>query len=127
MKYIYLIHPISKGNSFHNVHEACRVADRLMKLGYVVMVPGLSVLQDMIFPNDYETYMTQDFAWLEKMDCAIRLKGESSGGDREEVKCKELGVPVFHGEQAFLDYMNQFADEKIRLLTNPPIQTEVDD
>ncbi len=124
MKYLYLAHPITKGNPFHNVHEACKQADILMKRGFIVMVPGLSALYDMIIPTHYEVYMTQDFAWIERCDCIIRLPGESSGADREIEHAKSLGKQVFYGVQAFLDYIDQFAETDIKKLTAKPITQE---
>lgn len=81
------------------------------------MVPGLSALYDMIIPTHYEVYMAQDFAWIERCDCLIRLPGESSGADREIEHAKGLGKQVFYGTQAFLDYVDQFAEADIKKLT----------
>lgn len=105
MKYIYLSHPITKNNPFHNVNRAVRYAAYLHEKGYVVMVPGLSVLYDMIHPTEYEEYMRWDFAWIERCDCLIRLSGESAGADREVKYALSLGIPVFMGTKNFLMYM----------------------
>lgn len=125
MKYIYLAQPISKGNQFQNVRRGILAADRLMKMGYVVFNPGLSALHDMVI-NDtpYELYMTQDFAWIERCDCFVRLPGESSGADREIEHAKANGKQVFYGVQAFLDYIDQFAEADIRRLTCKPVTPE---
>jgi hypothetical protein len=125
MKYIYLAHPISKGNQFQNVRNAVIEADKLMKLGYIVFNPGLSALHDMIIKDTpYELYMTQDFAWIEKCDCLIRLPGESSGADREIEHARANGKQVFYGVRAFLDYVDQFSEADIRKLTSKPITAE---
>ena len=124
MKYIYLAHPISKGNQFQNIRGAVVTADRLMRAGYVVFNPGLSALHDMIIKGTpYELYMAQDFAWIEKCDCLIRLPGESQGADREVAYAKDIGIPVFFGVEAFLDHIDQFAEADIKKLT-PPVKIE---
>ena len=126
MKYIYLAQPISKGNSFQNIRDGVIVSDFLMRKGYVVFNPGLSALHDMIIYNTpYELYMSQDFAWIEKCDCLIRLPGDSPGADREIEYAKQHNVPVFYGVAAFLDHVDQFAEADIKKLTTPITSEEI--
>lgn len=97
MKYIYLSHPISKGNQFANIHISAKAYIELMNMGFIVYWPGGSVLCEMIMPQHYESWMTQDKAWIDRCDAVVRLAGESNGCDREVLHAKENGIPVFYG------------------------------
>lgn len=112
MKYIYLSHPITK-EPFLNINKAVRAASVLHKLGYVVMVPGLTVLYDMIEPTPYEEYMRWDFAWIEKCDCVIRMPGESQGADREVKHAINKLIPVFYGIEGFLKF--HYAEKEVAM------------
>lgn len=93
---VYVAGPITVPNPMHNTHRAVKVGNRLQATGLLLpIVPHLSVLGDMIDPKPYEWYLEHDLALIRRVDALYRLKGESSGADREVAHAEAIGVPVF--------------------------------
>lgn len=105
MKYIYIAGPYTKPNPNHNVHKSVETANKLIDLGFFPYVPHLTHFWDTMTPRPYEDWLVLDLAWLEKCEALIRLLGDSPGADREESHAMALGLPVFYGVDAFLEYM----------------------
>jgi hypothetical protein len=93
---VYVAGPITAPNPMHNTHRAVKVGHRLQDTGLLLpIVPHLTVLADMIEPRPYETYMAYDMALIRRVDALYRLRGDSSGADREVAHAEAIGVPVF--------------------------------
>jgi hypothetical protein len=78
-----------------NTSKAIEIADILMSFGFIVFNPHLSVLGNIAKPRSYESWMTQDLAWVERCDFIFRMDGKSPGGDREVEHGKKRGIPTF--------------------------------
>ena len=90
---IYLAGPISS-DPLRHTHQAIKLAAELAKMGWLIHVPHVSVLAEMVAPLPYESWMQLDFAVIRRCDALIRLPGESPGADRELELARELGLPV---------------------------------
>jgi hypothetical protein len=99
--FVYVIAPYSGGDQVWNCHNAIAAGEELRKRGYVPFIPHLYFAWHVIFPHPVEFWYKLDLEWLPLMHAAYRIEGESSGGDKEEERCGELGIPVFHDIEAF--------------------------
>ena len=106
---VYIASPYTIGDQEDNVVRSLAVSHRLINLGYIPFAPLLYHYQHILFPQDYETWMKIDFAWLEACDYLIRLSGESSGADREVVFAKEKGIPVFYSIEELNEYTSKLS------------------
>lgn len=102
LKYVYLAGPMSKGFLPDHIRSAIAAGDRVIDAGGVPYLPQMSIMWEIASPKAYEHWMEQDFAWVERVDCLIRLPGESPGADREVAHAKQHGKPVFLGVEAYL-------------------------
>lgn len=106
IRYVYVSGPLTIGDQAVNVRQAILAAEVLRGAGLAPFVPHLTWLAHIVSPAPYETWMTDDFAWLEKCDALLRLPGESSGADRELALAMKLGLPVFEGDAfSFLNWL----------------------
>jgi nucleoside 2-deoxyribosyltransferase len=101
--HVYLAGPISS-DPMGGTRAAVLAAAELDDRGFACFVPHRSVLDQMIKPREYESWMRVDFAWLARCDALLRLPGESSGADREMVEAERLGIPVFQSRAALLEW-----------------------
>jgi len=99
---VYIAGPITKGNQFVNVREAILAGDRVREAGHVPFVPHLNALWELISPRPYQDWLTMDFAWISQCEALIRLPGESHGADQEVAHAEKVGIPVYHGVEAFV-------------------------
>lgn len=94
---VYLAGPITKPDPLVNTHHALHLAARILGEGVVTpFVPHLTVLWELVLPQDYETWLAYDFEIIAKCNALLRIPGESAGADREVVHASELGIPIFH-------------------------------
>lgn len=95
--FVYMAGPITKPDPLVNTHRALYVAARMLGDGIVTpFVPHLTVLWELVLPQDYETWLAYDFEIIAKCDALLRLPGESAGADREVAHAATVNVPVFH-------------------------------
>jgi hypothetical protein len=94
---VYIASPYSS-NPEQNVLRVLKVADRLLKIGYLPIVPHLSHYWEKVSPKPYETWLEIGRALLEGCDVLLRLPGESKGADGEVKYAKELHIPVFFAD-----------------------------
>ena len=94
-QFIYVAGPYTKGDVAQNVKTAIHEGDYIARLGHVPFIPHFSHFWHMIIPHDYEFWMELDFAWIAKCDALYRIKGESSGADREVELARSLGLTVY--------------------------------
>jgi hypothetical protein len=111
---VYVAGPISKGDQFLNVRNAILVADILIHHGHSPFVPHLCALWSMVTGRaDYEAWMKYDDEWLCASEAVVwdrqMCPGESSGAEREVIRAKKLGIPVFDSIQEFLMEMEVVA------------------
>ena len=89
---VYIIGPYSIGNQMVNVKRALKLADKLLELDYVPIIPHLSHYWHKESPKPYDLWLAYDRHLLLMCDYYIRLKGDSYGGDREEAVAKKNGM-----------------------------------
>lgn len=97
---VYISSPYSIGDKSKNIHRQIKVAHLLMDEGLVPLapLPGSHVMNEMKW-RDYEDWMAVDLEHVARCDAVLRLKGESSGADREVAYAESLGIPVFFTEK----------------------------
>jgi nucleoside 2-deoxyribosyltransferase len=98
--YIYVAGPM-RAHLEKGIHDACKVADVLLKAGIIPFLPQVNALWNMIVPheNDEEIYRIRlpfDFAWIDKCHGLLRLPGTSPGSDKEVAYTHSKGKPVFY-------------------------------
>jgi hypothetical protein len=108
---VYVAGPLTTGDVFANIHEATVAANLLLALGYLPFLPHLTALWASITPRPYEDWMAYDFGWLKACDCLFRLRGESSGADREVAEAHRLGIPVFYTYSSLSGHYSEQARE----------------
>jgi hypothetical protein len=104
--HVYIAAPLTNAplGQFVAVHDAVKVAGRLMRDGLVPFTPHLAVLHDMIDPGpSWDDWLVWCLHWVERCDAVLRLPGESRGADREVAHAQALGIPVYHSEADLLD------------------------
>jgi len=91
---VYIMGPYTKGDHLYNVHQAMELADRVVESGGIPYIPHLSHFWHCKTERDWEFWMDYDEVFLRLCQFAIRVPGESTGADQEEVLCKKLGIRV---------------------------------
>ena len=96
---VYISSPYSIGDKIKNIRRQINVAHKLMDNGLVPLapLPGSHVLNEMRW-RPYEDWMAVDLEHVARCDAVLRLKGKSSGADREVSYAESLGIPVFFAE-----------------------------
>lgn len=97
---VYVAGPISAA-PLDAPRQALAVFAPLRDLGLVPFLPQLTVLAEMIEPQDYEAWMAYDFDVIANCAALVRLEGESPGADREVIYAGSLGIPVFGWPQHY--------------------------
>lgn len=133
-KRVYIAGPISRPDTpdglEHNVRQADQAMLALMKAGFAVFNPMLSVFCGGVYraylgPTgddslcevratadrkangefatlSHQDWLDMDFAWVAVSDAVLRLPGESKGADMEVAFAAERGVPVFYSIEGLL-------------------------
>ena len=108
---VYISSPYSIGDPTANVRRQVNVAHELMDAGMAPLapLPGSHVLSEIRW-RPYEDWMAVDLEHVARCDAVLRLKGESSGADREVAYAESLGIPVFFSEtdEVPSDLLNHF-------------------
>ena len=108
---VYISSPYSIGDKIKNIHRQVQVAHALMDEGMVPLapLPGSHVMNEMLW-RPYEDWMAVDLSHVARCDAVLRLKGESSGADREVAYAESLGIPVFFADKDEVpaDLLNHF-------------------
>ena len=79
---------------------------------FVPFIPHLFAFWDLMRSHEYEFWMEQCFAWLDRCDSCIRIPGASPGADREVARMIDLGKPVFYGLEEWITYWRLKASGK---------------
>jgi hypothetical protein len=91
--FVYVAGPYTNGDPVLNTRNAIAVADRLHSMGYIPVIPHLSMLWHTVSPKPYDWWLEYDFELMSLCDAVVRLPGESTGADREcEHWTKEIGM-----------------------------------
>lgn len=92
---IYIAGPLTNGDQMMNVRAAIKAGQIATSLGCAVIVPHLLVLAHIVSPMNYEYWMAQDLAIIERCDALYRMEGESKGAEREVEHALSRGIQVF--------------------------------
>jgi hypothetical protein len=103
---IYVAGPYTQGDVAMNVRKAFAAANELADLGFAPFVPHSTHFWHMMFPRPYEFWLDLDNQFLPYCHAVLRLKGSSSGADKEVELAKSLGIPVFHELQDLLRHFS---------------------
>lgn len=95
---VYLAGPYSKPDPVQNMHDAIKLADRLLDV-CVPMVPHLTGTWHLVSPKPYEQWLALDLALMARCDAVFRFGGESAGADGEAREAVRIGLPVFFYEE----------------------------
>lgn len=77
----------------------------LYDTGLVVpLVPHLTLVWHLVVPRPIEFWYAYDLKLLGRCDAVLRLPGDSTGADAEELRARELGLPIFSGQAALLEW-----------------------
>ena len=108
---VYVAGPIT-GDPFGCVRKAAHAFGYLRDAGCVPFLPQLSVIQEMVDPLPYETWLEYDFDVIRRCDALYRLDGESPGADREVEFATSLGLPVFFHHSWFKNWAARWRYER---------------
>ena len=94
MKTVYVAGPYSRGDVARNVRNAIDLQEYLFCKNFHVYNPLMTHFNHMVHRRPYEFWMKEDFFWLTKCDALVRIRGESSGADREVQEALKMKMPV---------------------------------
>lgn len=112
----YVAGPYTQGEPVTNVHAAIAYGEGLMHDWPVIMhVPHVTMIWQLIRPQEYEWWMDYDQAILRRCDFMIRIPGESPGADREVRFCEKHDIPFYEipdwTDQAYRAFLGDFLGE----------------
>ena len=102
---VYIAGPFTKGNTGINVRNAISAGNRLAERGMVPFIPHLTHFWHLVYPNEYEFWMSWCLSWVPKCDAVLRLPGDSNGADREVALAETCGIPVFYDEEELYQHV----------------------
>lgn len=102
MEIIYLSGPYSS-NPELNTKTAIKEAMKLIKRGYLVIIPHLMKYCDEEDPQDYEFWLNYVCKWIPRCGVLIRLDGHSPGAEKEVEIAKQLKKPIYKSVEDFLE------------------------
>lgn len=92
---IYVAGPYTNPNPEDNLFKALAVSNKLINIGAAPFCPHLFHYYDQIQKRSYDEWLELCFKWVSQCDLFYRIKGKSSGSDKEEALAFELGKPIF--------------------------------
>lgn len=94
---VYIASAYTKGDVAANVKAQMDATNDLYELGFNVYSPLIGThFQHMVYPKDYNFWLSLDYEWISVCDCVLRLDGFSEGADMEVEHAKRLGKKVFY-------------------------------
>jgi len=93
---IYIASAYTKGDVAINVRNVILVADELVKRGHTPFIPHLTHFWHLLSPKEVEFWYEYDNSFLDYWaEGVLRLDNESSGADKEVIRAKKRGIPVY--------------------------------
>jgi hypothetical protein len=102
MKYVYIAGPYTQGDPVENTRNAIKIADDLVRWGFVPFVPHLTMFWQLVLPHELNFWYRFDDLWLKKCDILLRLPGFSPGADKEVELAKLNGLRVYYSTAELL-------------------------
>lgn len=112
MKRVYVAGPLNAGakDYIQNLHKMIITAEKIRKLGCAVFVPGLDILQGIVFGNwDYYDYFDNSQPWLDVADIVFFSKGweQSEGCVNEHVRAVRNGQLICYGLELLKEFLKK--------------------
>jgi len=110
LKKIYLSGPITKGDRDHNFRQAAVAQRTLLREGFAVLNPMLSMKLPGCWEIPHEVWVASDLPWVACACAVLRLPGESKGA---EIECKFAdgrGIPVFDDMTVLIEHFMEESD-----------------
>lgn len=103
----YISGPISKGNRADNLFQTMPAHAALMQAGVAVVNPMLTMLLDFAWSSDFPhgLWLSQDYKVVERVDCVLRMPGDSLGADGEVEHALAHGKRVFYSVESLLEWV----------------------
>lgn len=103
---VYISGPITKGDRNVNYFQACHAHAELMRAGFAVINPILSMLLPFAWQDDFphSMWIKADFPLVRASGAVLRLPGESNGADEECAEAALHGIPVFENISELLRF-----------------------
>ena len=97
---IYVAGPLTTGSTVSevaNVKRAIKAGGELLRNNYIPYVPHLLYFWDVIYPEEYETWLKHGLYTLERCDALLALPGyENSTGTLIEIsRATDLDIPIY--------------------------------
>jgi len=108
----YVAGPYSLGDPVENTNRAIRVGDHLESLGFVPIIPHLSLLWHMVVPHSAQFWYDITAEWLKRCDLVYRLNGNSKGADEEVALARQLGVIVIYEDESDDELLKLYLENK---------------
>ena len=109
---IYLSGPITKGDKDHNFRQAAVAQRTLLRAGYAVLNPMLSMKLPGGLEIPHEVWMASDLPWVACSCAVLRLPGESIGADMEVKFAHGRGIPVFEDITVLMEHFKEESDAR---------------
>jgi hypothetical protein len=93
---VFISGPYTQGSVKDNVNEAIKVANKIIDIGGLPLIPHLFHYIEKHNTRNYDIWLNLALALLDRADCLLRLPGFSPGADYEVAKAMELNIPVFN-------------------------------
>lgn len=100
---VYIAGPYTKPDPVKNTHRMIQIADRLLDLGVVPVVPHLTLFWHFLRPRSYQQWLDYDLQIMARCDLVLRVPGESQGADGEVEAALAQGQPVIHSRTTRID------------------------
>jgi len=104
---VYVMGPYSQGDRDANVQRALDVGTELLEAGHAPYVPHLSHFWELYRHHPYAMWLRLGIAYLEGCEAAVRIPGPSEGADREELRSRRLGIPIFGDVRSCLQALQE--------------------
>ncbi len=106
---VYISGPITLGDREQNFMQFCNAHRYLMRHGFAVNNPGLTMKLPGCWDIAHDDWLENDLPWVEVADAVLRLPGYSEGADEEVWFSRHHDVPVFF---SISDLESHFFDEE---------------
>ena len=100
---VYVAGPYTKPDPVENTHRMIKIADALLNLGVVPVVPHLTLFWHFLCPRSYEEWLSYDLHLMARCDAVLRVPGASNGADGEVSYALAHDLPVIYARTAAVE------------------------
>lgn len=110
-KLIYIAAPYTHPDPVENTNKVIRIAEEVIKAGYIPYIPHLNLLWHLIAPHPGAFWYAYDLQILRRCDAILRIDGVSKGADMEVQFAKDNNIPVIYGIDDLINWPQWISDE----------------